>query len=168
MKQRLLFIFCLIVGMSGYVVSQTRTVTNADLEIYRQERLNAEREYRENYARRGLSSPEELELRNEQSRKEAAELSAKLRAESLERQRFAAQTEEIGRAANGFYPQTQIYAQPYIYGSGYFLQYGRLYRFPTRRNSYQQPGFFAGGQFFPTGSRTRPRPLIARPRNPRR
>ncbi len=41
-------------------MAQNKTVTNADLEKYRQARLAAEREYRENYERLGMPSPTEL------------------------------------------------------------------------------------------------------------
>ena len=41
-------------------ISQTRTITNADLEKYKQKRLAAEKELRENYRELGFPSPEEL------------------------------------------------------------------------------------------------------------
>ena len=42
------------------VGAQTKKVTNADLEKYRTERLKAEKDLRENYAKLGFPSPEEL------------------------------------------------------------------------------------------------------------
>ncbi len=167
MKQRSLFIFCLIVGLAGFADSQTKAVTNSDLEKYRQERLKGEREYRENYARLGLPSPEELERRREQSRIEAAQLSAKLRAERLERERIEAerQTYERRAASEHTYdwaaPAPRYYEPPYFY-SYFYPQRRRL------RTAFTQPGYFAGGQFWPTGPRTKPRPMFIRPRTPRR
>jgi len=158
MKQRSLFVFCLIFfGLAGFASAQS--VTNADLEKYRQERLNAERNLRENYAALGFSSPEELERRREQSRIETEQLSAKLRAERLERERLEAQRAADSRAAAVYQSYSQFsdqqYAQP-----GYYWSYGRRYRSPARHNQYQQPGYFAGGQFWPTGPATRPQPLF--------
>src|SRR5688500_3292555 len=91
MKQRTLFAFCVILGCSGFVTGQSRTVTNADLEKYRQERLKNERDYLESYKSLGLPAPEELERRREQSRLENIELSARLRTERLERERIDAE-----------------------------------------------------------------------------
>lgn len=141
-------------------LAQTKVVTNATLEKYKQQRMAAEREYRENYERLGLPSPEELERRREQSRVETEALSAKLRAENMERERLVVQRETNERFAAGHYrnsavPVDQVYREP-----NYFWSYGRRYRYPPRQTYYQQPGYFAGGQFWPTGSRTESRPLI--------
>lgn len=62
------------------VGAQTRTVTNADIEKFRQERLRAEEDYRRNYARRGMPSPAEIERINAEKRRELDELAARLRA----------------------------------------------------------------------------------------
>jgi hypothetical protein len=91
MKRNLLFFVVFLSVAAGSVIGQTRTVTNADLEKFRQERLKAEKDYRENYARLGFPSPEELQRRSEQSSKETSELAAKFRAEARERQRLEAE-----------------------------------------------------------------------------
>ena len=95
MKKRLLFILCLILGLSGLVSAQTKTVTNADLEKFRQQRLKSEKDYQENYQRLGLPSPEELEERNKKNIKELIEFSEKLRAERLENERIEALEAQI-------------------------------------------------------------------------
>lgn len=106
--------------------AQTRTVTNADLEKYRQARVKAEREYRENYKRLGMPSPEELERREAERKRETAELSARLRAEQYERAQFDAlrQQYEAVQRQNFYNNQTNI--QPnYIPNYGYaFPSYG--------------------------------------------
>jgi predicted RND superfamily exporter protein len=79
MKKRLLFILCLALTVSAF--AQTKTITNADLEKYRQKRLQAEKDYAENYKRLGLPSPAELQKQNEQSRRELSELAARLERE---------------------------------------------------------------------------------------
>ncbi len=69
MKKRLLFILCLFFVWTDSSAAQTKSVTNRDLEKFRQKRLQTEREYRENYSRLGFPSPEELEKQNVESRR---------------------------------------------------------------------------------------------------
>lgn len=159
MKQGSLFIFCLIFGMTGFVAAQTKTVTNATLEKYRQERLKAEREYRENHARLGLPSPEEIDRRRQQSFKETEELSAKLRDERLERERIEADRLTRERLAASDYAYNQNVPAPRYYEPPYFYSYF----YPQRRRlrtPFTQQGYVGGGQFWPTGPRTRPRPMF--------
>jgi len=113
MKKRLMFILCLSFIATVSAVAQNRTVTNSDLEKFRQKRLEAERDYRENYARLGFPSPEELEKQIEQSRRERADLSARLRAENLERERLNLERQQIEAEArrNNFQPPTENYQQ---------------------------------------------------------
>lgn len=87
---RALFLL-LIAGFS--VAAQTRTVTNADLEKYRLERLKADEAYRKNYARLGMPSPDEIDRINAQRRRELSAL-----AERLEAQRDSVEAAIIGRA----------------------------------------------------------------------
>ncbi len=163
---RSLFVFCLIVGSSVAVFSQVKTVTNLDLETYKQDRLKAETELRENYAKLGFSSPEERERRNAESAKAAAELSAKLRAERLERERIEAEREASAAMTAAYYRSIQPAQEPPYDDPSYFLSnglnYGRRFRVPRQRQ-YQQPGYFAGGLFVTTGPRTPPRPILIRP-----
>jgi len=186
MKQRLLFIFCSILVLSTTSIAQ-RSVTNASLERYRAERLRAEREYRQNYERLGLPSPEEMERRNEQSRLESLELADKLRFQRLERDRLAIDRERIAADLESARLQTaaayyQSLGNDGFYGGGYGGGYfespfyggfgvGSGYdnrRGNRRRVPRQRAGYFAGGQFWPQGPRTPSRPLIATPRRPRR
>ncbi len=71
----------LILALSMTAAAQTRTVTNSDLEKFKQERLKADDDYRRNYASRGLPSPEEIERINDQKRRELSELASELREE---------------------------------------------------------------------------------------
>ncbi len=146
MKKRLLFIICSIFIMVGFVSAQTakRTVTNTDLEKFRQKRLANERSYRENYERLGFPSPEELEARNEQDRKDLSELSARIERENYAREQI--QREEQYRReqdilrivqynqgadyGNGFY--SPFYSGGFVgYGvsNGYYNGYGKFGRF---------------------------------------
>ena len=162
---KILLFVCLSLAGAIVVSAQSKVVTNADLDKYRTERERATADYRENYAKRGMPSPEELDRRNEQSRKELTELSAKFRAERQERERREAETRFVE-----YYSREQrteivwINGYPTYY---YPYQYYPNQYYPTDRGSrvYQQPGYFAGGQLWPTGPRTQPKPLFVQPRN---
>jgi hypothetical protein len=92
MNKGLLFILCLSFITASSSFAQTKTVTNADLEKFKQKRLQAEREYSESYEKLGFPSPEELERRREQSRLEAEDVIARQKEERLEKENyFAAQ-----------------------------------------------------------------------------
>jgi hypothetical protein len=132
MKRNVLFFVVFLSVAAGSVIGQTRTVTNADLEKFRQERLRAEKDYRENYAKLGFPSPEELQRRSEQSSKETSELAAKFRAEERERQRLDAernrQAAQYGSVLLLNTPR-QGYSSPYYYGDPV---YGNFYSRPVR------------------------------------
>jgi hypothetical protein len=63
MKKQITLIFSLIFVTASLAAAQTarRTITNNDLEKYRQARVQAEADYRANYKKLGMPSPEELE-----------------------------------------------------------------------------------------------------------
>jgi len=153
MRHQIIILLCIIFALSVSAAAQARLVTNTSLEAYKQERLKNEREYRDNYERLGLPSPEELETRNAKSAKEISELTDKLRADELERERIAARF-AMRRSV--------VYSQPVLIGlPGNVYSYSwriRHHRFLPR---YSQPGYFAGGQFWQTGSATPSRPLMA-------
>ena len=123
-----------------------RTITNADLEVYRQERLKAERDYAANYDKMGFPSPEELKAQIEKSRIEHEALSARLAAERLQREQM-----EVELYKSTVPPeQENIYITPerpnnYYYGhpgGGIFDPWygypGRYRRYP-RFNLYPWP-----------------------------
>lgn len=170
MTQKLLFVLCFMTTMVAICSAQAQTVTNFDLEKYRQDRIKAETDLRVNYARLGFPSPEEMALRNAQSAKEAEELSARLQKEELTRERLEIERTAAERRAAQYYyqapQQPQILPGYYDAGYTYYWWNGRRIRIPRLNLPYQQPGYFAGGQFWPTGARTQPQPLIRI--NPRR
>lgn len=139
-------VFVVCVAVSGF--SQADTITNADLEKYRQKRLAAERELRENYRELGFPSPEELERRNEESSRELAERAARYRQDRLERERLAY---ENASRDETYYVETDNgyrgnylygYAPAYIYG-GVYRYNNRRYRNPKRRYTKRGPGFIS-------------------------
>lgn len=157
MKRRSLFVFGLVIACAGFAVGQARSLTNADLEKYRSARLKAEQDYRDNYARWGFPSPEELDRQREQSRRETFELAARLRIDALERERIDAEREASERFVPLYEPQYQQF------GSSVFLPnyyWSNIRRGSGHRRGYTQPGYFAGGQFWPTGASTPARPMI--------
>lgn len=155
MKTRCLFLVFIILLVTSGVAAQTKSITNADLESYRQQRLDNENFYRENYERLGMPSPEEIDRRNAVTAKEMAELSAKLRAEEAERERIRAEHKTISSPINSFYRTIVVDRFSYVqfYGVGHYWN--------PRPHGYVQPGYFAGGAFWPTGSATPSQPVFA-------
>ena len=156
MKIRFLFLVFIILAGAMSAWAQSRTITNAGLESYRQQRLDNEKYYRENYERLGLPSPEEIDRRNEDSAKELAELSNKLRTEELERERIASQRVTLFHQPSIYRPT--IVVDNTIYG---YHWRNRGYHWGPGRSQYVQPGYFAGGAFWPTGSATPSQPMWA-------
>lgn len=149
MKIRLLFILVLSFVAVGSTSAQKRTVTNEDLEKFRQKRLAAERDLRENYEKLGFPSPEELQRQIKQSQIERENLSARLRAENMERERFELERQIAENEArnNAYQPPAQNYP---IYQndntSGYALD--GFYSFPNfgySNRRFNRGGF--GGRF---------------------
>jgi hypothetical protein len=117
-------------------VAQTKTVTNDDLEKFRQQRLESERKLREKYAAMG-TTPEEVEKQYRRRRAEMEQYSDQLRRERIER-------ENIIRA-NAFYDQldaaqvnpggTFFYPNfVYAYSYPFFGLHGRNFVFRRLRN----------------------------------
>jgi len=138
----------LVIGFIAVVSAsaQTRSVTNEDLEKYRQKRVAAERDLRENYERLGFPSPAELEKQNERSRAEKNALAARLEAENLERERLNLERQRAENEArlNNYQFQTQNsqfaengYASNGFYG---FQTFG----FPNNRSNRFNRGGFGG------------------------
>ena len=161
MRKKLLFCFCITLLIVTAASAQVRQITNLDLEKYRVTRVAADKELRENYEKLGFPSPTEFERRREKSRVETGELAVKLRADRIEQERIDAQREAASRRAiiytrDGF-RQNDVFSNGYYY-SPYVNRY-------PRPRTQGQPGYFAGGQFWPTGAATKPRPLFIRPQN---
>ena len=157
---KILFFVCVLMSAATIVSAQSKLVTNDDLSKYRIIRVKGETELRENYVKLGFSSPEERARRNDESLKALANASARIRAERASRERI-----DKERRAVEYYvatPRTEIVV---IDGSPNYYYGGYYWQIPQRSREYQQPGYFAGGQFWPTGPSTPPQPLIRRPRN---
>lgn len=90
--KKFLTAICLLIPAIA-VSAQTKTITNADLEKFRQERVKAEEDYRKNYKKLGMPSPEELERRRERQRRENDEAAVR-----ISQQKAQTQNDFIARA----------------------------------------------------------------------
>lgn len=80
----------LVVSCAGLGFGQALvTVTNSSLEKFQQQRLAAERDYRENYAKLGFPSPEELERQRVEDLDARMIIADQLRQARLEQERLA-------------------------------------------------------------------------------
>lgn len=145
-------LFVVFIGsMVAAATAQTRVLTNSDLERYRLEREKAEREYRENYAKKGFPSPEELDKRRRQTEIENQEYLIRLN----EQIRAAEKAAEQLRNSYVYYTYAPSEAREQVVNYPYIWSYGRGFGTPARTIN-SQPGYFAGGQFWPTPVRTSP------------
>jgi hypothetical protein len=172
MKQKSLFIFFVIVVLSGFAIGQTQTVTGKDLEKFREKRLKAERDYRENYARLGFPSPEELERRRVEDKKTLIELSDKLRREHYEREVREAELAWRSYESSQRQPIYNVHVVP-GYSNPYYVPYFYYARRPYKRHHGQSFGWRAGGGgvvYEPGGlsSYVWPAPMPVRTQRPRR
>ncbi len=159
MKMRSLFLVFIFSAAAISAAAQSRVVTNEDLAKYREARVKAETDLRENYAKLGFPSPEELERRRQQSAQETAEYAERIRAANLAIEQEDARRRSVRTV---YSPPVYLSNGDTGYGDfGYVYLNGRYYRqrvWPFRQG-YTQSGYFAGGQFWPTGSATPPRPF---------
>jgi hypothetical protein len=144
MKQRSLLILFVMLCLSGFVVGQTRTVTDDDLEKFREKRLKAERDYRENYARLGMPSPEELERRRVEDKKVLIELSDKLRRERYERDLREAELAWRAYESSLRQPVYNLQIAP-GYSNRYYVPYYNYGRWPYKRRHGRNFSWRAGG-----------------------
>lgn len=152
MKQRVLFFLCAMVALAGFANAQGKTVTNADLEKFKQKRLQADQELKLYYAKLGLSE-EDVVKREAANAKEREELSARLRASRLEQERLDAEARQREIEAAGTPVNVVVPNGGYGY-PGYF----------TYWNSYsRQRGRWNGQTRFPVIWRATPMGVIYEP-----
>lgn len=153
MRQRVLFVLCVMTALAGAAIAQGKVVTNADLEKYKEKRVEAEKDLKAYYAKIGLSE-EDLAKREAAEARAREELSARLRANRLERERLeieAREREQSSMRLNVVVPQADLGY------SGYFLYGNRFY--PNARvwnRPFSGPRWRAtpGGIVYEPGSRS--------------
>ena len=109
-----------------------RTVTNEDLAKYRDQRLAAEKEYRENYEKLGMPSPEKLEEMRERDMESRLVLADQLRQARLESERIETDRSRVmidaeRLAMERMVAESQMASQRYespVYYSGGYSSYG--------------------------------------------
>lgn len=133
----------ILVGMMTVnVFAQSDTITNADLEKFREKRLVAEKDLRENYAKLGFPSPAELERQNEEAAKDRAERAEKYRQARMEREAidYYAVPSDVNLYFN---VQTRRSGYNAFYGAYVPQYYGNAYRNRTRHDRSNQPGYIS-------------------------
>lgn len=126
----------MVVGCAGFAGAQDRTVTNADLEKFKQKRLQAEQDLKAYYAKLGFTE-EDIAKQDAANTKSREELSARIRATRLEQERLEAEArqyeiESAGTTINVVMPN-ENYGYPgyFTHTNPYFGRRGRWVR-PTR------------------------------------
>ena len=103
MKKQIVVFLGLIFAFSSVAFAQMKTVTNADLEKFRQKRLEAEREYAENYKKLGFPSPEQLKEQRVKDQKDLIAFSQELETRRIQREAIQKEQEiQTLRAQNEF------------------------------------------------------------------
>ena len=136
--RRSIFVLCFVTLFSGFVLGQSKTVTNADLEKFRQKREAGERNLKAYYAKKGLSEADIA--KQEAAEAEAREaLSARLRSERLEREWLEHERMEREMAppqVNVYVPQQEQNNNGYL---GYQTQYNPYYPYYPNYYPYGIP-----------------------------
>ncbi len=130
MKKLAIVILSLAAAVSAY--AQTKTVTNADLEKFRAQRVEAEKNLRAEYARKGFPTPEQVEAESEQRRARMEKYSDQLRQQRLQSENgilaqadaLRTQIASIDAQINYLRNQGGSYNnQSFVYSNGY-IPYG--------------------------------------------
>jgi hypothetical protein len=140
MKKRILLVLSLIFSISTIASAQVKTVTNAELEKFRQKRVAAEKEYLATYAERGLPSPQQLEKER---------LEEKLRADErwaqIEKEKSDAADEDqsplqilVLPASNDYRSDGAVTNRNYFYGATPYFYTGGYYNLPRYRSNYDR------------------------------
>lgn len=134
----------LIVVFSGVLVMDAqraaRTVTNAELAKFRDRRLAAEQEYRDNYQRLGMPSPEDLAEMRDRDMDDRIELADQLRRARLEKERLELDQRRVDIDADRLALERRAADAQMSYPD--YGGYGGFYG-----GGYGYPGVFGGGGF---------------------
>lgn len=115
--------FCVVISMAMVGFGQ-RTVTNATLEKFQQKRLAAERDYRENYARMGFPSPEELERQRQADMTARLQLAEQLRQARLAKERLELERQNLALEEARLNDENEEVDDPTFYGGGFITGFG--------------------------------------------
>src|SRR5688500_9745744 len=156
--KRIAALFCVVFTFALVGLGQSngiwaaRTVTNADLEEFKMERLLAEQDFRKNHQKMGFPSPEELERQRRQDAKDRTDLSAQLRRERIEKERVDVErgrafleaarieSEERAREAEETERKERLFWDQFRWANPYGLPGGRYFPRQPRWPGYYYPG----------------------------
>lgn len=174
MRKSFFLLLCFLAVFAQALFGQTRTVDNFTLDKYKQQRLSAEKDLRENYAKLGFPSPEELERQRKEDAAKTDELLDKLRQEDLEQQRIDLERQRVAIDAARLQQESQpqvVVGNGYdsVYGSGYYSNYGGRYHSNRGRRNLNPYVYGPMVRVTPVGvtvvgNPQPPRPMFARPR----
>ena len=157
--RRSIFVLCLLTLYSGFAFGQAKTVTNADLEKYRQKREAGERNLKAYYAKKGLT-PADVAKQEAADAAAREALSARLRTERLEREwleKERMEREQAHPSVNVYVPQQE---QNNNGNLGYQTQYNPYYPYyPNYYPNYYPYGIPRNRRYEPTGPRWRATPM---------
>lgn len=143
MKKQILLSLSLILMVTGFTYAQAkRTVTNEDLEKYRQQRERADAEYRATYKQRGLPSPEEIQEIEAKRRAQLAEDADRARA--AQRAEYEMQRQQALTDAQINYLRSQT-AYPQNQGSAFV---GGQLSAPLGYGGYYSSGYYGIGNSY--------------------
>lgn len=149
MKSSILLFLIFITANLCAAQTAKRTITNNDLEKYRQARLKSEAEYLENYKRLGMPSPEEIEQLEAKRKAQLAEDAERIRAAQRAEYELQLRANEVKAQAdlanaqiiylqsqngNGYYQYSngyvggQVWGAPLYYGNGGYYYGNRIGR----------------------------------------
>ncbi|HEX6125625.1 MAG TPA: hypothetical protein VFZ23_09670 [Pyrinomonadaceae bacterium] len=117
-------VFGLVISLAVIGFGQMRTITNATLQPFQEKRLAAERDYRDNYARMGFPSPEELDRQREVDMATRLELADQLRQARLEKERLELERRSLDIEAAMLDTQIEAARVEGGYYGGYFGGFG--------------------------------------------
>lgn len=139
-------IFGLVLSMAAIGAGQVRTVTNSSLQKFQEKRLAAERDYRENYARLGFPSPEDLDRQRETDMAARLSLVVQLREARLEKERLELERNNLELDTIRLDSETDYYAP----ANGFYGQYFGGFRSFGGFNSGR--GYRRFRRHFPSGN----------------
>ena len=116
-------VFGLVISLTAIGFAQVRTITNATLDKFTQKRLAADRDYRDNYARMGFPSPEELDRQRDEDMRARLELADQLRQARLEKERLELEQRRLNVEAFMIDSQIETDRTSGFYG-GYYGGFG--------------------------------------------
>jgi len=157
--------FGVLIALATMGVAQVPTVDNFTLEKFQKQRIAAQRDYQENYARMGFPSPEELDRQRDADMNARLHLADQLRTARLEQERidiqrrsveleassidlqYAAMEERQAMEANYGGYNAGGYGYTGGYGAGYGGYGGGYYSNPYGGLGYRRYGYGRLGRF---------------------